>query len=56
VSLIVTTHKQAFLITFVQGWKSSTLILDEDAVERAEKASKGKDSGRLRFMVVLGNV
>ncbi|KAI9771394.1 MAG: hypothetical protein M1839_002817 [Geoglossum umbratile] len=38
------------------GWKSSTLILDEDAVERAEKGSKGKDSGRLRFMVVLGNV
>ena len=54
------------------GWKSSTLMLDEgilgddeekeDAIEGTEKVAggrvpmKGKGDGKLRFMVVIGNI
>jgi hypothetical protein len=42
------------------GWKSSTLMLDEgilgDEGVEEEVAAKGRGDGRLRFMVVIGNI
>ncbi len=43
------------------GWKSSTLMLDEgilgdDGVDDDVAGAKGRGDGRLRFMVVIGNI
>lgn len=40
------------------GWRSSTLMLDEglDDAEEGQNAKKGRNSGVLRFCIVLGNL